>query len=138
MYRDITSHYDAWDIDSMYECLPVPLDNSAEIQVLYQGSLQAAIRVRRKLNNSDMIQEITLRSKSRRVDFKTKIDWRENHKLLKVNFSTNIHANEALHEIQFGYVKRPNHKSKQYDADRFEICNHKWTAVAEGKRVSPY
>ena len=134
MYRDITSHYDAWDIDSMYESLPVPLDNNAEIQVLYQGSLQAAIRVRRKLNNSDMIQEITLRSKSRRVDFKTKIDWREDHKLLKVNFSTNIHANEALHEIQFGYVKRPNHKSRQYDADRFEVCNHKWTAVAEGKR----
>lgn len=134
MYRDITSNYDAWDIDSMYEKAPVPLDNNAEIEVLYQGRLQAAIRVRRKLNNSEMTQEITLRSNSRRVDFKTTIDWREDHKLLKVNFPTNIHTNEALHEIQFGYVKRPNHRSRQYDADRFEVCNHKWTAVAEARR----
>lgn len=134
MYKDVTSHYDAWDIDSMYESLPVDLDSSAKIEVLHQGSLEAAIRVHRKLNNSEMTQEITLRSKSRRVDFKTKINWKEDHKLLKVNFPTNIHTNEALHEIQFGYVKRPNHKSRQYDADRFEVCNHKWTAVTEAKR----
>lgn len=134
MYQDITSHYDAWDIDSMYEKVPVRLDDEAETEVLYQGSLEAALRVRRKLNNSEMTQVITLRKNSRRVDFRTIIDWREDHKLLKVHFPTNIHANEALHEIQFGYVKRPNHKSRQYDADRFEVCNHKWTALAEGKR----
>lgn len=81
-----------------------------------------------------MTQDITLKSKSRRVDFKTRIVWNEDHKLLKVNFPTNIHTNEALHEVQFGYVKRPNHKSRQYDADRFEVCNHKWTAITEAKR----
>jgi len=134
MYRDVTSNYDAWDIDSMYDKVPVPLDNNAEIEVLYQGALQAAIRVRRKLNNSKMTQDITLRSNSRRVDFRTTIDWREDHKLLKVCFPTNIHANEALHEIQFGYVRRPNHRSRRYDSDRFEVCNQKWTAIAEAKR----
>lgn len=134
MYRDVTSNYDAWDIDSMYEKVPVPLDDIAEMEILYQGNLEAAIRIKRRLNNSEMTQVVTLRSNSRRVDFKTIIDWKEDHKLLKVNFSTNIHTDEALHEIQFGYVKRPNHKSRRYDADRFEVCNHKWTAIAEGKR----
>jgi alpha-mannosidase len=134
MYRDVTAYYDAWDIDSMYESVPVVLDTSAKIEVLCQGDYVASIKVKRKLNNSLMTQEIILSSKSRRLDFITTIDWAEDHKLLKVNFPTNIHTNEALHEIQFGYIKRPNHKSRQYDADRFEVCNHKWTAIAEANR----
>ncbi|NIM49093.1 MAG: alpha-mannosidase, partial [Gemmatimonadales bacterium] len=53
---------------------------------------------------------------------------------LKVAFPVTIHANEALHEIQFGHIARPNHCSRQYDADRFEVANHKWTALVEGMR----
>jgi alpha-mannosidase len=46
----------------------------------------------------------------------------------------NIHANEALYEIQFGHIRRPNHRSRPFDADRFEVCNHKWTALMEENR----
>jgi alpha-mannosidase len=62
------------------------------------------------------------------------IDWQERHKLLKVAFPVTIHAHEAIHEIQFGHIRRPNHRSRQFDADRFEVCNHKWTALAEEGR----
>lgn len=134
MYKDVTGYYDAWDIDSMYEQLPVELNRKAEIKVLCEGSLAGGIVVERQLNNSIMRQEIILRRASRTVEFRTTIDWREDHKLLKVSFPVNIHANEGIHEIQFGHVKRPNHKSRQYDADRYEVCNHKWTAIMEENR----
>jgi alpha-mannosidase len=62
------------------------------------------------------------------------VDWQERHKLLKVAFPVNIHSNEAIHEIQFGHIKRPNHRSRPFDADRFEVCNHKWTALIEEQR----
>jgi alpha-mannosidase len=75
-----------------------------------------------------------LRRNSRRVDFVTTIDWQESHKLLKVAFPVNIHTNEGVHEIQFGHLKRPNHKSRPFDSDRFEVCNHKWTALMEENR----
>jgi alpha-mannosidase len=39
-----------------------------------------------------------------------------------------------LHDIQFGHVRRPTHDSMEYDAARFEVCNHKWTALAEEGR----
>jgi alpha-mannosidase len=81
-----------------------------------------------------MTQEISLRGSSRRIDFHTVIDWQERHKLLKVNFPVNVHANEAIHEIQFGHIRRPNHTSRQFDADRFEVSAHKWTALAEENR----
>ena len=39
-----------------------------------------------------------------------------------------------MHEIQFGHVRRPNHRSNQFDFDRFEVANHKWTALCEEGR----
>jgi hypothetical protein len=41
---------------------------------------------------------------------------------------------DALHEIQFGHVRRPTHASMEYDASRFEVCNQRWTALAEESR----
>jgi alpha-mannosidase len=94
----------------------------------------ATLRVTRKLNQSTLTQEISLRRASRRVDFHTVVDWQERHKLLKVNFPVDVHANEAIHEIQFGHLRRPTHLSRPFDADRFEVSAHKWTALAEEKR----
>ena len=131
MYKDIPGRYDAWDIDSMYEQTAVDITGEAEIEVICQGPLFASIKITRTLNNSKMEQEVVMYRNSRRVDFRTRIDWQESHKLLKVNFPVNVHANEAIHEIQFGYLKRPNHYSTEADRTRYEVCNHKWTALAE-------
>jgi alpha-mannosidase len=134
MYKDVPTSYDAWDIDSMYEQLPVALTATARLEVLANGPLVAQVAVTRTLHNSPLTQIISLRRGSRRVEFRTRIDWRERHKLLKVNFPVTIYAPEALNEIQFGHVKRPTHKSKRGDANKFEVCNHKWTALAETGR----
>jgi len=134
MYQDIPSAFDAWDIDSMYRESPVDLPEKAEISVGAEGPLFASLTVRRTLNHSTMTQTITLRRDSRRVDFHTVIDWQERHKLLKVNFPVDYHAREALHEIQFGHLLRPTHRSREFDQNRFEVVNHRWSALAEAKR----
>jgi len=134
MFKDVPTNWDAWDIDSTYEHVPVPLEEPATIEVVARGPLFARLRVTRRLNQSALWQEITLRRGSRRIDFDTEIDWQERHKLLKVAFPLDIHTDEAIHEIQFGYYRRPNHRSRPFDADRFEVVNHRWTALAETHR----
>jgi alpha-mannosidase len=134
MYQDIPSAFDAWDLDSMYRQTPVELTEEAEIKILAEGPLFARLVVKRKLNQSTMTQTITLCRDARRVDFHTVVDWQERHKLLKVNFPVDYHANEALHEIQFGHLPRPTHTSRQIDRDRFEVPNQKWTALVEANR----
>lgn len=134
LYQDIPSAYDAWDIDSMYKERQVAMTEKADITVTAEGPLFGRWIVRRKLHNSTLTQTITLRRGSRRVDFQTEIDWQERHKLLKVNFPVNIHVREALHEIQFGHIARPTHRSRVFDRDRYEVCNHKWTALVEPDR----
>lgn len=131
MYKDVPASFDGWDLDSMYAEAPVNLPEKAQIRVLTQGPLFASIEVKRKLNNSMMRQEIVLRRSSRRIDFKTTVDWNEKHKLLKVNFPVGVYSDTAAHEIQFGHLKRPTHLSRQFDADRFEVSAHKWSALME-------
>lgn len=134
MYKDVPRWFDAWDIDSTYTETPVALPGKAEIAVVTEGPLVGVVRITRHLNRSRLEQDICLAAGSRRVDFRTRIDWREKHKLLKVDFPTTIHANEAVHEIQFGHLRRPNHASRPFDADRFEVSHHKWTALTEEAR----
>ncbi len=134
LYKDVPDNWDAWDLDTMYEMQPVEINEPVTLEVLASGPLVAKIKITRKLHVSSLTQIISLRRGSHRVEFATTIDWQESHKLLKVAFPVNIHANEAIHEIQFGHLRRPNHRSQPFDADRFEVCNHKWTALAEENR----
>jgi alpha-mannosidase len=134
LFKDVPSWFDAWDIDSMTEDSIVPTDEPVQIEVINSSSLKASIRLSRQINNSTLSQIISLESNSRRINFETHINWQESHMLLKVAFPVNIHSDEATHEIQFGHLKRPTHRSRPYDADRFEVCNHKWTFLAEENR----
>jgi alpha-mannosidase len=134
MYKDVPGAWDAWDIDSTYKSCPVELAEPAQIEIAARGPLWASLRIRRKLHASRLEQEIRLVAGARRLDFITWIDWKESHKLLKVAFPVSVHADEALHEIQFGHIRRPTHRSRPYDADRFEVCCHKWTALVEEGR----
>jgi alpha-mannosidase len=134
LFKDVPTKWDAWDLDSMAESLPVPCNDPAEFAIEQDTPLVVSMRLKRKMNKSMLEQVISLRRGSRRIDFNTVVDWKESHKLLKVCFHVDIHTTEAISEIQFGHLRRPNHTSRQYDLDRFEICNHKWTALAEEGR----
>ena len=131
LFKDVNTCYDAWELGSMYEKLPVPLEGGARIEVRQEAD-GAALIVNRPLHRSRLVQRIFLGGDARRLDFVTRLDWQERHKLLKVSFPVNVYAAEAVHEIQFGYVKRPTHRSRQYDRDRYEVCNHRYTVLEDG------
>ncbi len=133
LYGDAPTFSDAWDIDSFYEQNEVALEDGVAVPE-YQGQLYSSIVITKKLHNSTLRQRVSLKQGNRHLDFETEIEWNETHKLLKVDFNTNMHTEELLSDIQFGYIKRPNHKNHQYDADRFEVWQHKWSALCEAKR----
>jgi len=72
-------------------------------------------------------------AKSPRIDFHTKIDWKDKHSLLKVSFDVDVMSATAKHEIQFGHVDRPTTRNTSIEAAQFEVCNHKWTDISESR-----
>ena len=131
LYKDVPRLFDAWDIDSNYVEQEIPLEGEAELAVECAEGLCAAIRVRRSIGNSAFEQVIRLNAHESTVTFDTTVDWHELHRLLKVSFPTTVFAENALHEMQFGCVERPTHRSRRYDQDRYEVCNHRYTALTD-------
>lgn len=66
-----------------------------------------------------------------KIDFENDIDWKESHILLKTAFPTDINADKATYDIQFGTVERPTHKNTSWDAAKFEVCAHKFADLSE-------
>lgn len=131
MFKDVNTCYDAWEIGSMYRQLPVCLEDEAQISVV-EDPQAAVLLVRKKLNESILEQRIVLDGSGEYIRFDNTVHWQEKHKLLKVAFPVNVYTREAICEVQFGYVKRPNHRSYQTDQDRYEVCNHRYSALCDG------
>lgn len=134
MYKDTPRKYDAWDVDSMYDQSPVDLAESGQITNVLDTPWFAEVTVTRQVGNSQWEQTIRMEVGKTMLRFDTKVDWHEHHRLLKVAFPTGIHAEESINEIQYGFVRRPTHRSRPYDADRFEVCNHRYTALCDENR----
>jgi alpha-mannosidase len=134
LFKDIPRQWDAWDVDSAYSEAEVELPAEGQMEVLHSGPWQAVLHWKRRLEHSTFTQEIQLRYDSRRIDFISTVDWQEQHRLLKAAFPVTVHAEEAIYEIQHAHVRRPNHLSRPYDADRFEVPLQRWMALAEEGR----
>ena len=134
LYKDVPRKFDAWDIDSMVEASPAPMDGESRIELIECTPFVCRARVTRSFSHSQLEQVISLTAGRAQVDFETTVAWHERHRLLKAAFPTGIYAEEGINEIQFGYVRRPTHRSRPYDADRFEVCNHRYTALCDEGR----
>ena len=131
MFKDVPRMFDAWDIDSNYVLQPIVLSEPVDVTIKEDCGLQAVVHVERTIQNSFFSQDIVLTAGSRRLDFVTRVDWHELHRLLKVEFPVDVQAAEGINEIQFGYMKRPTHRSRLYDSDRFEVCNQRYSALCD-------
>ena len=130
-YKDVPRVFDAWDIDSNYIDQPVALNEPVTLTVREEKGLRAVLHISRKLMHSSWEQDVVLTGYGHRLDFVTRVEWRELHRLLKADFPVSVQATEGINEIQFGYITRPTHRSRPYDKDRFEVCNQRYSALCD-------
>lgn len=130
-YENRPHAHDAWDINIYYGERKWEVDGLQAIDVLSEGPVATVLRARYAFNRSTIWQDIWLYRDLPRIDFETKVDWQEDHYLLKAHFPADVFYNEATFDIQYGNVKRPTHKNTSWDVARFEVCAHKWMDVSE-------
>ena len=87
-------------------------------------------RDREKIPDSVIEQYIYIYNNVPRIDFKTRVDWKEKHILMKAAFPVDVHSDKAAFEIQYGNVERPTHWNTSWDYARFESVAHKWLDVS--------
>lgn len=127
VYEDYPREYDAWEITDYYKQKFWHIDDVSGVEIIKDG-----LRVTRKYKKSLFTQDIILKPCSRRIDFKTTIDWHEDHVLLKTLFPVDVRNTDATYDIQFGHISRPTHRNNTWDAAKFEVYAHKWADLSEG------
>ncbi len=122
---------DAWDFSIQYDETPGESFELTGTKSYIEGP-KAIRESTYRYGNSVLKQKVILTAGSRRIDFVTTVDWKENHRMLRTSFPVNVYATEATCEIQFGNIKRPLHRNTTWDMAKYEVPAHKWVDISQG------
>ena len=132
LYENVEVVYDGWEMSRDWKKRRLDTDLHARCESRMTREGEPFLAVTYAFGESKVEMSLWLRGD--RVEVESEVDWHERRKLLKVHFESNVLCDDALHEIQFGYVKRPCHDSHPFAADRYESCSNRWTALCEENR----
>ena len=132
LYENVEVVYDGWEMSRDWKKRRLDTDLHAKCGVFEDKNGEPFIEADYDFSQSGANLCIYLRGD--RIEISAGVDWNERRKLLKVHFESNVLCEDALHEIQFGHVKRPCHDSHAFAADRYESCSNRWTALCEENR----
>jgi alpha-mannosidase len=121
---------DAWDFDHDYRRRP-PARPALRLTEAWVDGPRAVVRQVSEVGASTIDQRIILMAGSRRLDFETRVDWRERGHMLRTSFPLAVAAPQATCEIQFGNLQRPTHANTSWDMARHEVCAHRWVDLAQ-------
>ena len=135
MFNDMTSTYDAWNIDQWYrgERTSDRADSVAEV-LCEEGPVRSVLHFRLRIHDSLIDQEVSLGADASAVEFKTAVEWKEIHKMLRVAFPTQIESLEAAYDIQYGMIRRPTHTNTSWEQVQFEVCAHRYADLSDDER----
>ena len=133
IYEDRPRMWDAWDIDPEAEYKPLDAIGEPEsIQIVQEHPLRCAVCVVRSIGERSRIEQTyTLDAGSPRLDIRTRVEWHEDHRLLRALFPAAVRAARATYDIQFGYIERPTHRNTPWDRAKYEVCAHRWMDLSE-------
>ena len=124
--------FGAWDIAYHFEEYQYPVCQIEPWQLAANGPIFAVFKSKWQVLNSVIEQEIWLYADNARIDFRTRLEWRDSKKLLKVAFPLNVRTRRATYDLPFGHIERATHQNTTWEQAKFEVCGHKWADLSEG------
>ena len=134
LYEDRPHNWDAWEIDVSYEDMAVETAKGQTWQSLGAGPVHQSLLFQLKIGNSKIDQKISLRANSKALEFETKVDWQECHRMLRTAFPISVQTDSATCDIQYGHLKRPTHRNTTWDMARFEVVAQKYVDLSDQQR----
>ena len=128
---DTPAEYDNWDID-MADANRTGefVIATAPPEIVEQHPLRTTVACTYGTGASTWTVRYSLTAGGR-IDIALDADWHESERRLQWRLPTDIHSHEAVCGTQFGHVRRARHTNTSWDVARFEVCAHRYVAVAE-------
>ena len=129
-YEDRPFQYDNWELASYYEQKPYAVKDLISREEIHDGE-RVGIAFTYSYCHSLIRQEVTILGNSRKIDFKTELQWNEPHQILKAHFPFALRIREARYDIQYGSILRPTTQNDSWQSAKFEVCGQKWADMSE-------
>ena len=131
LQEDVPNIFDAWDVEITMDDERKWHSEEATVSNASIGTVLRSLDIKFRIGNSTILQHVMLGAHSMRLDFNTKISWREDNKLLRVAFPVNIFACEASFDIQYGILKRPMNTNTSWEKAKFQVCGQRYVDISE-------
>ncbi len=124
--------YPSWNMDwKDRQIAPIDfLDKEASISVLENGPVRVSLLVKRKGQNSEIEQIVSLTTgeSGKRVVVSNKLDWQSKGVSLKASFPLNVSNPKASYNEGVGVIERTNN-----DELKFEVPSKEWLDLTDKK-----
>ncbi len=131
VFEDKPLGNDAWDIDIFYQEKMREITELTTFEITEMGPLTMIIHMEWSYMDSCIRQDMVLYSTSPRIDFRTNVEFHEQHQLLKAAFPVDVRSTYGTYDVQYGNVRRPNHWNTSWDQAKFETVAHRWADLSE-------
>ena len=129
-FEDRGQYWDAWNIDPQYEQKQLPTTELESIAWI-NTELIKGIRVVKKLNNSEFIQDYILEPDSSILKINNTVDWQETHVMVKVAFPLNITSDYVTYEIPCGAIERNTKPQTTEEKVKWEVSALNWADLTD-------
>lgn len=131
IYADFPDRYDAWEWQPYSRDAYKTLTDFSSVEFVNDG-VKAGVKITRPYLKSTIEQTVWFTDSGEKIEFETRVDWHEHHKMVKAAFPVTVNSDKASYEIQFGTIERPTHYNTSWDKAKFEVCAQKYADISEG------
>jgi alpha-mannosidase len=118
LYTDRPDQWDAWNLGLSDRSVIDKLDT---IKIVEQGPVRVVVRIERSFSRSRATQDIVLYAGRPWIEFHTKVDWREDHRLLRAAFPLKRWSREATYHVPYGTISRVADPQTDRERAMFEV-----------------
>ena len=100
--------HDTWSHARNFFTSEIGIFTDAEVKVIENGPVRATVRVINRYGHSTLTQYFSLTAGEDMLCVRACVDWHEKHKMLKLAYPMALSQTEAIYEIPFGHITRPD------------------------------
>lgn len=131
--EDVPVQWDAWNVSPDYRDKRYEEPRLVSTEVISNGPVFFRLRWHYAVGAaSRMTQDLVAYAHTRRIDFATRVDWHEDHRILRAEFPLRLHTATVRCDINGGWIDRESHGNTPADRARYEFCAHKYISASDG------
>ncbi|MHC4884103.1 MAG: alpha-mannosidase [Planctomycetota bacterium] len=134
IHNDTPAEFDAWDIDHAATWTLEKVCRKMMLEVVEIGPVRAILRGSCSVGErSAMEVDFILEAGARELKVEARVDWREDHKLLRYQVPTGYRGEAARFGAPFGSVDRSQTEGLPQDEAQWEVPASRWASVVDGR-----